>query len=373
MKILILSDIEAGGEWIATQTLIEKLKIKNSHLKFYLIAFLKNRYLIKEFLFEKIIFVKQKYYKKPFKYYRELFYQLNEGVRTIDKTCKKYIFDCVITIDYKLATSYLISQKKLNFIYYFHGLKNRSKRFNDYFIPYVVFQKFLEILALTMSKKIIAPSIQAKTHLTNNYGVFIYGKKFDVVPNLIRDEFNINHSLVNNNNEKIILYSGRLDPNKGIRNLLYAFLKLRNQHPELSLAIAYFGKPETQLFNEIKIFINKGQKIRLLRDPEITDLVKLYQNSYLGILPSSFEISSLFLREALICNLPIISTSTGDTSKLLSNNFILKDNFVNTIIDKIDDFIKNERIYKNKFQKIVNDYKSQNNEEITVNHWIKVI
>ena len=51
MRILILSDIEAGGEWIATQTLIKKLRKKDKNIKFYLVALQKNKYLLKESLF----------------------------------------------------------------------------------------------------------------------------------------------------------------------------------------------------------------------------------------------------------------------------------------------------------------------------------
>jgi len=373
MKILILADIEAGGELIATQTLIERLRKYDKHYKFYLVAILKNKYLIKESLFEEIVYIKQKKYEKPLKFYRELFYQLGKGAKIIDKICRKHVFDHVIAIDYMLVISYLISQKKPNYIYYFHGIKNGYKIFHDTYNHYMIFKKLLEILALILSKKIIIPSITAKTYLINNYGLFLKKMSFPIVPNLIRNEFNDKYISKEAKNEKNILYSGRLDPNKGIRNLLYAFLKLTIKYPKIYLNIAYFGKPDARLFDEIKDLINKGEKIRLLNNLQTTDLVKLYRSSCLGVLPSSFEISPLFYKEALACSLPIFTTNIGDVKKSSSNLFLLKDSEFNTIYNTIADFLKNKIKYQQKARIIFKNWKNNYNEDKIINDFLKAI
>jgi glycosyltransferase involved in cell wall biosynthesis len=373
MRILILSDIEAGGEWIATQTLIKKLRKKDKNIKFYLVALQKNKYLLKESLFEKIFLIKQKSYKKPFKYYRELFYQLNEGAKIIGKICREHMFDHVITIDYMLSISYLISQKKLNYIYYFHGIKNGYIIFRDPFNHYMVFKKLLEIFALIISKKIIIPSIQAKTYLFKNYGFFLKKTTFSIVPNLMRRQFTGVRVQKNNEENKIILYSGRLDPNKGIRNLLHAFLRLTKIYHKLSLAIAYFGKPNIKLFNEIKHYINKGEKIRLLKNLEVSELANLYRSSTLGILPSSFEISPLFYKEALACDLPIFITDIGDVERESFNTFLLKDSKTDTISSKITDFLKNENRYKKNAKIISKKWQDNYDENKIIGDFLKAI
>ena len=56
MNLLFLVDIDAGGEFIATQTLIEEIKIKHPNIKIFIIGRslqYKPRLLIKE-LYEKI-------------------------------------------------------------------------------------------------------------------------------------------------------------------------------------------------------------------------------------------------------------------------------------------------------------------------------
>lgn len=373
MKILILSDFEAGGEWIATQTLIKKLKKKDKSLNFYLITSTENTHLIKKSLFEKVIYFKKKYYKKPFKHYRELFYLIKEEIMVIGKAFQENKFDRTIATDYLLAVSYLISQKRLDYIFYFHGLKNYSKLFFDNFNPYVIFQRFLEILAWTTSKKIVIPSINAKDILTR-YSLSLLKKEWlIVIPNLIRDEFSYKYPKINDKNEKIILYSGRLDPNKGIRHLLFAFLELTKRYPELILAIAYCGKPDIKLLNELKTFINKGKKIKIVNNTNVSNLIKLYRSASLGILPSSLEISSLFIREALMCNLPIIATKTGDTGKILSKYFLLKDDGADIIADKIESFIVNEHKYRKYFLIDSENFRSQFNEVAIVDSWVKII
>jgi glycosyltransferase involved in cell wall biosynthesis len=373
INILILSDTEVGGEWIATQTLIEKLKKRDGRLKFYLISSSKNKYLLKKSLFEKITFVKKKRFQKPFKHYRKLFYQLSSGKKAISHFCSQYRFNYVIATNHILAISYIFSQKNLNYMYFFHGIRNNYKIFTDTYNHYMIFQKILEISAWALSKQIIIPSSYAKNVLIEHSLSLLRKKDFLVLPNLIRDEFKKKYSQPEINkfkknleieDKKIILYSGRLVSGKGIENLAAAFLQITDKYQKIILIISYSGKPNIKLRN--------SNKILFLKNLRTSDLAKLYQSSYLALLPSDFEVSSLFLREALICNLPIVSTDTGDANKVLSHFFLLKDNKVNTITNKINDFLKNGYKYKKEFLKITKKNKSQYNEEKILDDWVNV-
>ena len=57
MNILILSDIEASGEWLAIQTLLEELKKINNHTKLYLIAYGQNKLLLNKEIFSLVIVI----------------------------------------------------------------------------------------------------------------------------------------------------------------------------------------------------------------------------------------------------------------------------------------------------------------------------
>jgi len=382
MKILILSDIEAGGEWIATQTLIEKLRKKNERLKFYLITSSKNKSLLKESLFKKIVYLDNKKYSKPFKHYREFFYLLASGKKTISCVCKQHKFDCVITTNYILAISYLISQKKSNYIYFFHGISNNYKIFINSFNHYVIFQKILEVFAWAMGQKLIVPSINARNVLNVHSFSLLKNKASIIVPNLIRDEFKKRFSQselsrfkknLKIKKKKIVLYSGRLASDKGIENLIYAFLAMTKKNPKVVLIILYPNKPKIEFLREIRIIIGKRSGVLFINNPPTKELSILYQTSDLAILPSPFEISSLFIHEALMSGLPIISTNTGDAYSLLSKRFILKDNVAKTIHNKINDYFNNEREYKKKFLEITKKFKLLYNEKKIMNRWIKIL
>lgn len=362
MNILILSNIEAGGEWIATQTLIQKLKKKDSSIKFHLISTSKNKYLLKEELFEQIIFIKNRRSKKPFKNYRELFYQISSGKKEISDLYKQHYFNRVVTTNYILALSYIMSQKDLNYIYLFHGIINNYRIFFDTFRRYLIFRKILEIFTWGLSNKLIIPSSHTKNTLIEHSLSLLKYKKMTIIPNLIRDEFKKDQKRQDKN---IILYSGRLAYDKGIENLISAFLFYIKKRSKTVLKIVYPGKPDFSL-------IKNHRNIIYIKDPTVKELSYLYQTSTLAVLPSPFEISSLFIREALMCNLPIISTQTGDADDILPEQFILKDHKVGTIQNKIDDFFENIRRYQNIFKTTINKFKSRYNEKTIIDDWLNI-
>jgi len=374
MNVLILSDTQPGGEWIATQTVIKNLKMKDKKFKFYLISSNKSNKSLNRSLFEEVFFIKKKTFKKPLKHYRELLFQIINGAKIIHFLIKKKKINLVIITDYLLAISYLIVARKKDYIFFFHGIKNRYRIFFDTFNHYLIFKKILEIISWTLAKKIITPSIFAKNFLTNSYQ-FLNKKNFVIIPNLIRKNFKIiiSRSIIKKfkekfrlKNRKILLYSGRLVEGKGVENLIKSFLRIKNQYSNLILVVAYCGE-------EKKSLIVNDEKIKYFKNLNINDLVKLYQLSNLAILPSYFEISPLFVREAIFCNLPIISTNCGDVKNILSNLFIIKDNKINTITEKIKDFLSKESFYKKEFLKIRNNFiKFSYCEDKIIKSWQKL-
>jgi len=382
MNILVLADIETGGEWLAIQTMIEKTRKRNRRIKFYLAAHKKISPLFKKGLFTKTYLINHNHYNKPFKHYRELFDLINAGRKSISLLFKQHYFDNVIVSDYLLGISYLLSQKKGKYLFFFHGVKNNHRVFIDTFNHYLILKKLLEVFTWTMSKKTIVPSKKTKDFLINNYGFLLKNKPFFIVPNLIQNEFAKKYSPTEINQlrkslgikkNKIILYSGRLVFNKGIENLVAGFLRIEAKYPKITFIIAYPDGFDRQLINQIKTLINRGKKIILMNNPTTINLARIYQASALAILPSPFEISSLFIREALISNLPIISTDTGDAKNILSRHFIIKNNKTNTLYNKIDNFLNNERKYKRDFLKITTFFKFQYNEEKIINNFIKIL
>ena len=125
-------------------------------------------------------------------------------------------------------------------------------------------------------------------------------------------------------NGKVILFVGRISPEKSLETLLEALLKVKSNY-ELWIAgpvqdqryffwlkKKYFGK----FNNNIKVF-------GLLQKDE---LKKCYAKADLFVLPSKMETFGLVLLEAMSSHLPIISTEVGAAKELIKdwqNGFIV--------------------------------------------------
>ncbi|MFZ6035463.1 MAG: glycosyltransferase family 4 protein [Patescibacteria group bacterium] len=371
MNILILSDTTAGGEWIATQTLIKKLKKTDKSLRFFLISAAKDIDLLDESLFEEIICLSAKPGRRPFKRYRGFFNLVKSGADSINRVYERYGIDQVVATNYILACSLLATFRKNDFIYYFHGIRNNYKIFSETFDHYLIFQKLLEIFAWKVAKKLVIPSPYAKDVLIGHSLSFLKNKGVIILPNLVRDEFK--NAYRDTEGKKIILYSGRLAKDKGVENLFDAYVRASMKKPGLSLTVAYPGKPEGKFEKTIRKIAKKSRNISLVNNPTDKELSNLYGKACLAVLPSPFEISSLFVREALMADLPIISTKTGDAEQILTGSFLIKDNGVNTIANKINGFFDDQVKYQKNFLKLSNLFKARYKEGEVIGNWLSLL
>ncbi len=113
-----------------------------------------------------------------------------------------------------------------------------------------------------------------------------------------------------------ILCVSRLDSNKGIEWLINVFSDTFKDYKNIQLTIAGTGPLHESLNN---LICNKGvRNIKLLGFVE--DIESLLNGADIFVLPSKFESFPLSLLEAMSFGLPIISTDTGGTRDIVSNN-----------------------------------------------------
>ncbi len=120
-------------------------------------------------------------------------------------------------------------------------------------------------------------------------------------------------------NEKIFLYLGRIHPKKGLMNLLKAWSSIFRNNNNFKLIIA--GYPELNYLDELKKFVNKeglNKNIIFLGPVEGEDLITLYKNSYIFVLPTFSENFGIVVAEALSYGLPVITT-TGTPWEILED------------------------------------------------------
>ena len=115
---------------------------------------------------------------------------------------------------------------------------------------------------------------------------------------------------INIRNEKIFLYLGRIHPKKGLMNLLKAWNSIFKNSSHYKLIIA--GYPELNYLDELKNFVNRkelNKNIIFLGPVEGEDLINLYENSSVFVLPTFSENFGIVVAEALSYGLPVITTT----------------------------------------------------------------
>ena len=129
-------------------------------------------------------------------------------------------------------------------------------------------------------------------------------------------------------NEKIILYSGRIDLIKGLDYLCDAFELLLEKIPGCRLVIAGNGNFESLIKKARKFSAN----ISYLGFIPFEDVVALYHVADIGVIPSLEEHCSYVALEMLHCGLPVVASNLGGLKEIFihGENSLLAD----TITDK---------------------------------------
>lgn len=119
--------------------------------------------------------------------------------------------------------------------------------------------------------------------------------------------------------EKIILFTGRLNPDKGIRELLLAFQKLKADHVKLLIVGSFFfGKGTKSSFQkEIESMVGVMQKqVVFTGFVPYSQMPIIYGMADLAALPSMWEEpAGMTVIEALSSGLPVITTDSGGISE----------------------------------------------------------
>lgn len=117
-----------------------------------------------------------------------------------------------------------------------------------------------------------------------------------------------------------LLYVGRLSPEKGIRYLIDSLSQLTKEIQfKISLTIVGSGSEELTLRKKAKKLRLNHCTTFLGYVPYGSELIKLYQDSHIFILPSLTEGVPLVLTEAMARGVPIIATSVGGVPDIIKD------------------------------------------------------
>lgn len=121
--------------------------------------------------------------------------------------------------------------------------------------------------------------------------------------------------------EKLVLFVGRLEENKGV-NILYTIIPmLLDADPEIKMRIVGVdaqNKGENNWKNRLLHRLTQAQKCRVEIEPlERTELVQWYNRASVTLVLSKWESFSYIALESLACGCPVIAFSAGGISEVV--------------------------------------------------------
>jgi len=180
----------------------------------------------------------------------------------------------------------------------------------------------LQILAFKKVKMLIAVDEGTKNHYLKKYpwvknkivvvptGVD-FKKFFPQSKNEIREKYHFSIR------DKIIIYIGRLEKEKNLSMLIKSFSKIKKQMENAKLLLVGQGKEENLLRLKVKklnlndvIFWGEAEREKI---PELLNCADVL------VLCSLYEGSPMVLKEALACNVPVVSVDVGDAKEVIGS------------------------------------------------------
>lgn len=111
--------------------------------------------------------------------------------------------------------------------------------------------------------------------------------------------------------QRVVLYVGRLSPEKRVDNLIRVWPKIRQSDETLRLVILGTGPRE----EELKRLAGEG----VFFAGQSADVLPWLQTAEIFVLPSVAEGISIALLEAMSCSLPVLATSGGGNPELIQH------------------------------------------------------
>ena len=162
----------------------------------------------------------------------------------------------------------------------------------------------------------------------------------------IKEKYNIK------NDEKVVLFTGRIVPEKGIKELLKALSKVKIKNIKLLVVGSSLNNINVKTKYEIEIekLVKKINKNVIFTGfVEYKEIYKLYAIADIAVLPSIWDDPApLTIIESMAAGLPIITTNSGGIPEYVNNKcaFIIDrdSNLVYNLSKTIESLIKNEEL-----------------------------
>lgn len=173
------------------------------------------------------------------------------------------------------------------------------------------------------------------------------------------ESFELRKELGFNKEDIVIIFCGRIIPEKGVKELISAVLKVEN--PRVKLLIigspCFAIKTKTTYLNEVEKLVSiAGEKVKFSGYVPNVEMYKYYQMSDIQIVPSTWqEPAGLVVIEGAMSGLPQVCTNSGGMPEYFSDGGVctieLNDCMVDQLANKID-YLANHKEIREQMAKI---------------------
>lgn len=173
------------------------------------------------------------------------------------------------------------------------------------------------------ANEVIVNSNYMKCELQRNFGLPF--EKINVIPNGVnltmysgieRDyDFRRNYA---SDNEKIILYAGRLVYEKGVQYLIGAMPKILQNYHDAKLIIAGKGGMIEDLKAQVE-YLGLGNKVYFTGYMDHKSLCKLYKCADIAVFPSTYEPFGIVALEGMLAGNPVVVSDIGGLNEIVEH------------------------------------------------------
>lgn len=212
--------------------------------------------------------------------------------------------------------------------------------------------------------------------LKNGFNCELFDKKIsETEKNKLKEKMGIEK------NKKIIVFTGRITEEKGIKELTDAFIKLNREDLMLLVVGSHnFGGSNTTSFeqNLKEKFSKLGSKIKFTGFIPYKEIWKYYKIADLSVLPSIWqEPAGLTMLEACASEVPLITTNSGGIPEYLNEKIVTLLDINNDLPEKIktsiENFLENEKKYKKMSGEARKVVMEKYNEKVFYNNFLNCI
>lgn len=235
---------------------------------------------------------------------------------------------------------------------------SHSGKFDQFYFSGWNWQKALICRVLSMSDRIVVLS----SNWTLFFSQFVPRSKVTVLENAVPlADYQSEVTKFSKLSEPSILFAGHLTENKGIFDLISIIPELLKKVPTVKVLLA--GTRGEKKIRSLLGDYGLEKAVYLLGwvDPE--QLLRLYHQTHLFVLPSYYEGLSMSMLEAMACGLPIVSTRVGGIPELIvegENGLLInpgdREALLEALVSLLADTALRETMGRNNIQKIREKY-----------------